>query len=106
MRRHETDYVSLVAGGLFLVVAAVHFATQGTDAVTLQWTVAGLLVLLGLLGLLSVVRGAQAGGATASDLAGPDPGTLPDAAPVEHGIKESSTTDTTVLPREEGSAPP
>jgi hypothetical protein len=78
VRRHETDFVSLVAGGLFLVVAAVHFATQGTEALTLQWTVAGLLVLLGVLGLLGVLRGFQSG-----------------------GEDESSTADTAALPRED-----
>lgn len=106
MRRHETDYVSLVAGGLFLVVAAAHFATQGTDVVTLQWTVAGLLVMLGLLGLVGALRGSQPGGDTATISSSGAPGTLPADAPLEGGIDEFGAADTTVLSREEGSTPP
>jgi hypothetical protein len=57
VRRHETDAVSLVAGLLFLVVAAVHIAARSTDTdLNLRWMVPAVLVLLGVLGLLGALR--------------------------------------------------
>lgn len=69
MRRHETDSVSLAAGLLFLVVAAVHIAARstGTD-LNLRWMVPAVLVLLGVLGLLGAVRVPRRG---AADVAKP-----------------------------------
>ena len=58
MRRHEIDAVSLVAGLLFLVVAAVHIAARSTDTdLNLRWMLPAVLVLLGVLGLLGAMRG-------------------------------------------------
>ena len=69
MRRHETDAVSLAAGLLFLVVAAVHVAARssGTD-LNLRWMVPAVLVLLGVLGLLGAIRSPRG---TAGDVAKP-----------------------------------
>jgi hypothetical protein len=58
VRRHEIDAVSLVAGLLFLVVAAAHIAARATDTdLNLRWMVPAVLVLLGVLGLLGAIRG-------------------------------------------------
>jgi peptidoglycan/LPS O-acetylase OafA/YrhL len=60
VRRHEIDAVSLVAGLLFLVVAAVHIAARSTDTdLNLRWMLPAVLVLLGVLGLLAALRNAQ-----------------------------------------------
>jgi peptidoglycan/LPS O-acetylase OafA/YrhL len=57
VRRHEIDAVSLVAGLLFLVVAAVHIAARSTDTdLNLRWMLPAVLVLLGVLGLLAALR--------------------------------------------------
>jgi hypothetical protein len=57
VRRHEIDAVSLAAGLLFLVVAAVHIVARSTETdLNLRWMVPAVLVLLGVLGLLSAVR--------------------------------------------------
>jgi hypothetical protein len=57
VRRHETDPVSLLAGLLFLVVAAVHVAARSTGTeLNLRWMVPAVLVLLGVLGLLGAIR--------------------------------------------------
>ncbi len=61
MRRHETDWLSLSLGGLFLVVAAVHIGdgdgAGGTDG--LKWFIPGVLLVLGVLGLIGAVRGGR-----------------------------------------------
>jgi hypothetical protein len=57
VRRHEIDFVSVVAGLLFLLVAGVHIVARATDTdLNLRWMVPVVLVLLGALGLLSAVR--------------------------------------------------
>jgi hypothetical protein len=68
VRRHETDAVSLAAGLLFLVVAAVHVAARstGTD-LSLRWMVPAVLVLLGVLGLLGAVRAPRRGAADVAE---------------------------------------
>jgi hypothetical protein len=60
VRRHEIDYVSLVAGALFLVVAGVHIGAAASDTeLDGRWAVPGLLVLLGVVGLLGALRGTR-----------------------------------------------
>jgi hypothetical protein len=80
VRRHETDFVSLVAGLLFLVVAAVHITARGTDTdLNLRWMVPAVLVLLGVLGLLGAIRSPRRGAATpASPAAVAEPGETAD----------------------------
>jgi hypothetical protein len=83
VRRHETDAVSLAAGLLFLVVAAVHIGARasGTD-LNLRWMVPAVLVLLGVLGLLGAVRLPRRG---------PDDDTAIVEGPVSAVAEESST---------------
>jgi hypothetical protein len=60
VRRHEIDYVSLVAGALFLVVAGVHVGAAASDTeLDARWAIPGLLVLLGVVGLLGALRGTR-----------------------------------------------
>jgi hypothetical protein len=88
VRRHEADAVSLVAGLLFLVVAAVHIAARSTDTdLELRWMVPTVLVLLGVLGLLSAVRSPK-GAVEESQTAG-DPVIAED--PVSDEVDEAST---------------
>lgn len=62
MRRHDTDYVSLVAGILFLAVAAAHVAARLADSdLSLHWLAPTVLLLLGGLGLAGVLRGSRPG---------------------------------------------
>jgi hypothetical protein len=57
VRRHEKDAVSLVAGLLFLVVAAVQIVASSTDTdLNPRWILPADLVLLGVLGLRGAVR--------------------------------------------------
>ncbi|MGZ4597116.1 MAG: hypothetical protein ACXV3V_09335 [Actinomycetes bacterium] len=90
MRRHETDYVSLVAGVLFLLVAGVHVATGGADNVTLRWTVPALLVLLGLLGLTGALRGSRERREAPDEEPPPPASVLPDAS---RSADEDATAD-------------
>jgi hypothetical protein len=58
VRRHETDWLSLTFGGVFLMIAAVHFATQGTgSAEDLRWVIPTVLLVLGALGIIGATRG-------------------------------------------------
>jgi hypothetical protein len=61
VRRHETDWLSLSLGGLFLVVAAMHIGdgdgAGGTDG--LKWVIPGVLLVLGVLGVIGAVRGGR-----------------------------------------------
>jgi hypothetical protein len=106
VRRHEIDYVSLVAGGLLLVVAGVHIAAGSADnELDVRWALPTLLLLLGVVGLLGALRGTQ-------QVAVAAPGTAP-TTPVdtaatdvdrEPGSDRSADDDddTEVLSRDEG----
>lgn len=60
MRRHDTDVVSLLAGLLFVAVAAAQLLASASDVeLDGQWVLPMLLVLLGLVGLASAVRGSR-----------------------------------------------
>lgn len=57
MKRHDTDFVSLVAGVLFLGVAVTYLVAAGADYdVDLRWFGPALLIGLGLAGLAGSVR--------------------------------------------------
>jgi hypothetical protein len=57
MRRHETDFVSLVAGVLFLGVAVTYLVAASADYdVDLRWFGPALLIGLGLAGLAGSIR--------------------------------------------------
>ena len=72
MRRHEIDWVSLIAGGVFLLVAATHLvgAAAGDDP-DLRWLLPAMLVGLGIAGVTGAVRGVRGPRAAADDL--PEP---------------------------------
>ena len=57
MRRHQTDFVSLVAGVLFLGVAVTYLVAASADYdVDLRWFGPALLIGLGLAGLAGSIR--------------------------------------------------
>ena len=57
MKRHQTDFVSLVAGVLFLGVAVTYLVAAGADYdVDLRWFGPALLIGLGLAGLAGSIR--------------------------------------------------
>jgi hypothetical protein len=74
VRRHDTDWLALSLGGLYLVVAAVHIGdgdgAGGTDG--LKWFIPGVLLVLGVLGIIGAVRGGRTpAGVTAGPAAHP-----------------------------------
>jgi ferric-dicitrate binding protein FerR (iron transport regulator) len=84
VRRHELDWVSLLAGALFVAVAVVYVFAEAADVeLDPQWVLPTVLVGLGLVGLAGSLRGAgrshpiepEAGGSAAADA---QPTTLPD----------------------------
>jgi hypothetical protein len=102
MRRHEADAVSLVAGLLFLVVAAVHITARATDTeLNLRWMVPAVLVLLGLLGLLGAIRSPRGSAGDVAmpadhvEAAGPGEAAAP-VPPAEH-VDSADDADTAVL---------
>ena len=67
----QIDIVSLVTGGLFLVVAAVHIVASANDTdLNLHWTLPVLLLLIGAVGLLGALR--SGGPKTSAEAADPD----------------------------------
>jgi hypothetical protein len=60
MKRHEIDLVSLIAGAVFLLVAATHLigAAAGDDP-DLAWLLPVLLVGLGVAGVIGAIRGVR-----------------------------------------------
>jgi hypothetical protein len=88
VRRHDTDWLSLSLGGLYVVIAAVHIGTEGTgsSADSLRWFIPATMLVLGVLGLV----GATTRGRTPAPAA--TVGSYP-AAPT------SPTADTTTVYR-------
>jgi hypothetical protein len=58
MSRHATDVVALTAGCVFLAIVAVWALakTVTIDLPSMGWFAAGLLVVLGAVGLVAAVR--------------------------------------------------
>jgi hypothetical protein len=69
MKKHPLDLMSLVFGLVFLVIAGlwtVH-RTIDVDLPPAGWFVAGALVIVGLIGIISIVRSVLTGDRTAVD---------------------------------------
>jgi hypothetical protein len=57
VRRHDLDWVYLISGGIFLLVAVTHLVGAAVDGdVDMGWLVPALLVGLGAAGLAGAVR--------------------------------------------------
>jgi Domain of unknown function (DUF1707) len=65
MKSHRTDGVSLSFGLVFLLIAGWYLAARLVDLhlATMGWSVAGGLILLGLLGLAGALRTSRTAGA-------------------------------------------
>ena len=60
MKRHDVDWVSLIAGAVFLLIATTHLVGAATDARPhLEWLAPVLLVGVGLAGLAGALRGVR-----------------------------------------------
>jgi Domain of unknown function (DUF1707) len=93
MKSHRTDGVSLTFGVFFLVLAAWYLLARlvDVDLPMAGWSVAGGLILLGLLGLVGALRSNRA--------AGPAPATAAEAAaPVDESPSGQPVTDTDRAP--------
>ena len=61
MRRHDLDLVSVIAGVLFVLVAAAYLGAEISDRrLDGEWVFPGLLVGLGVLGLVATLWGGRA----------------------------------------------
>ena len=63
MKRHETDFVSLVFGLFFLAIAGwwavAHYVRLNVDVPNFGWFAAGALIVLGLIGVGASLRGSR-----------------------------------------------
>jgi hypothetical protein len=84
MKRHELDWVSLIAGAVFLLVAVTHLigAAAGDDP-DLRWLLPAMLVGIGLAGLTGALRSSR-------------PRPVPvGAGPTTHGLSPDAPSDDT-----------
>lgn len=60
MKRHDLDWVSLIAGLVFLLVAVTHLVGAATNnRPDLGWLVPAMLVGIGVAGIAGAVRGVR-----------------------------------------------
>lgn len=95
MRAHRTDPVSLIFALVFLAIAAWWLVAQLLDLPVPDagWFVAGLLILVGVLGLLGALRAGRASAASAT------------AAPAESAPADRAPAPADLPPGTTGSAP-
>ena len=91
MKRHELDWVSLIAGAVFLLVAVTHLvgAASGDDP-DLRWLLPTMLVGIGLAGLTGALRSSRPRPA-------PVAADYPADAVVNHADDAGDANDTVVL---------
>ena len=64
MKRHPLDWVSLIAGAVFLIIAVGNVVEAATDtSIELGWLIPASLIALGAAGLAGVLRGGRERGA-------------------------------------------
>jgi hypothetical protein len=60
VRRHDLDFVSLLAGAMFALIAVAYLVAELSDAaLDAEWVLPGMLVGLGLLGLVATFWGGR-----------------------------------------------
>ena len=60
MKRHELDWVSLIAGAVFLLVAVTHLVGAAAgDEPDLRWLLPAMLVGIGVAGLAGALRSSR-----------------------------------------------
>ena len=98
MKRHELDWVSLIAGAVFLLVAVTHLvgAASGDDP-DLRWLLPALLVGVGLAGLIGALRGSRPRPVPVADAADTN-----DANVASDASDASDTSETVVLGEDRG----
>ena len=96
MKRHELDWVSLIAGAVFLLVAVTHLigAAAGDDP-DLRWLLPAMLVGIGLAGLTGALRSSRPRPVPVTD----DTSATGDTSATDDAgdTSDSSATDDTVV---------
>jgi len=69
MKKHPLDMFSLIFGMVFLLIAGTWVIRQSVDIdlPNVGWFLAGALILAGVLGIASVIRGARTTAVDSSD---------------------------------------
>ena len=98
MKRHELDWVSLIAGAVFLLVAVTHLvgAASGDDP-DLRWLLPAMLVGVGLAGLTGALRSSRPRPVPVADAADTNDTNVANDANVASDASDASDTSETVV---------